>query len=107
MGTRTISAALGMWLFTSAFLWRHEAAEFHTAWVVGVLAVAAAVAGLQGVRGARLVDAALGGWLLVTALLWSTTGATFWNHTFVGLGLATFGMAPTFKSLSRRDPLQI
>ncbi|HEY0707956.1 MAG TPA: hypothetical protein VGG33_14225 [Polyangia bacterium] len=107
MGTRTVSAALGMWLFTSAFLWPHEPVQFHNAWVVGVLAVVAAVAGLQGVRGARLLDAALGGWLLVTALIWSSHSATFWNHTFVGLALATFGMAPTFKNLNRREPLHI
>jgi hypothetical protein len=107
MSARTITAALGIWLFSSAFLWPHSEVQFRTAWIVGVLAVIGAVASLQGVRGARFVDVALGGWLLVSAVGWASDAATFWNHIFVGLALATFGAASTVNAVVRRDDIAI
>ncbi|HEY0714196.1 MAG TPA: hypothetical protein VGF45_16055 [Polyangia bacterium] len=107
MSARTISAALGIWLCASAFLWEHSAAQFHNAWIVGVLAVVGALASLQGVRGARFVDVAVGGWLLVTAVALPSNPLTFWNHIFVGLALATFGATTTVKAFAERDRVPI
>jgi hypothetical protein len=111
MGARTAAAVLGVWLFFSAFLWPHGSAQFHNAWITGVLAVTAAMAGLHG--GGRVgalprhVHAALGGWLLVSSLLMQgTTSGTFWNHVFVGFGLLFFGVSPSLRAADRRAPVQ-
>lgn len=105
---RAINAALGFWLFWSAFLWPHTPRQFHNAWIVGALAVTAALAGLGGLKGARFFNAALGGWLIISALLWPIAHpATFWNHVLVGLFLAALGLAPDLGAWRRRTPVRI
>jgi hypothetical protein len=93
MGPRIINAVLGTWLFWSAFLWPHTPTQSMNAWVVGMLAVTAALLGLSGRIVGRLVNAVLGAWLIVSALLLPRVSvATFWNHLLVGAGLAFFAM---------------
>jgi hypothetical protein len=82
--------------------------QFHNAWIVGALVVAAALAGLAGARWGRLLNAALGGWLVVSALFWSRADlATFWNHALVGIALALFAFAPSWAAARRRAGAEI
>jgi hypothetical protein len=106
MGARVLNAVLGVWLFVSVFLWPHSAAQRNNAWVVGIVAVTAALAGLRGVGWGRRVNALLGGWLIVSALFLPRASMwTFWNHVAVGFGLVLFGLAPSLGSIRRRTPI--
>jgi hypothetical protein len=106
MGARTINAILGLWLFTSAFVWPHGRAQFTNATVVGMLAVTLALLGLRGRTWPRLSNTALGGWLILSSLfLPRVSMATFWNHIFVGLAMALLGASPGLRNLRRRTPV--
>lgn len=103
---RAINAALGFWLFLSVFLWPHSSIQRTNAWIVSLLVVTAALAGLAGVRRARYLNAVLGGWLAISALFYPRlTELTLWNHVIVGLALAFFGVAPNWRSIRDRHPV--
>jgi hypothetical protein len=94
---------LGLWLFVSAIVWPHTPAQRVNAWVVGVLAVTAALIALRGKKLGRYVNAALGGWLILTALLLPRmTQATFWNHLLVGAAMAFFALVADLGALRQR-----
>jgi hypothetical protein len=102
-----MNAALGLWLFFSAFLWPHGAMQGLNAEIVGMLAVTAALARYAGVRWAGKFCAALGGWLIITAILLPRVGAaTFWNHVVVGFCLALFGLTSSIHRLRRHTPVR-
>lgn len=103
IGARVVNAVLGFWLYLSAFLWPHMPAQRASAWVIGMIVVTAALAGLSGLRAGRLVNAALGAWLIISALLLpQTRPATFWNHILVGAALAFVAMASRLSDLRGR-----
>lgn len=103
MGARFLNALLGLWLFFSAFLWPHTPVERTNAWVVGMLAVTAALVGLSGRKVGRLVNGALGGWLVISAIMLPRlTPATFWNHLAVGAALAFFAMVARLPDIRSR-----
>jgi hypothetical protein len=103
MGARALNAVLGLWLFFSAFLWPQTSAQRWTAWMVGILAVTAALAGGSGEERGRNLGAALGGWLILSALLLPRLlAATFWNEIFVGFAMAFLALASTAGDLRRR-----
>jgi hypothetical protein len=103
MGARLVNAVLGLWLFTSAFLWPHASAQRVNAWSVGIVAVTAALAGLGRTKAGRYVNAAAGAWLMISALfLPRLSPATFWNHMIVGFGLVLFAMASNLSMLRGR-----
>jgi hypothetical protein len=92
MGARSMAASIGFWLFISAFLWPHGRVQLINAWIVGMLAVTVALAGLEGHPRARLLNVVLGLWLVVsTFFLRGTTHATAVNHVLVGALLVFFG----------------
>jgi SPW repeat-containing protein len=92
MGARAMNLSLGMWLFLSAFLWPHGRPQTINAWAVGIMAVTAALAGLDAHPRARCVNVALGLWLIVSAfLLHPTRPVTAINHVVVGAMMALFG----------------
>jgi hypothetical protein len=105
MGARVVNLVVGFWLFVSAFLWQHSRAERLNAWIIGVVAVSAALAGLSGRRWGRFVNVAAGGWLIVSSLVPTISRLTFWNHMLVGLLLAMFGVAPSLAALRERRPV--
>jgi len=99
-----INAVLGAWLFLSAVMWPHTPAQRTNAWVVGMLVVTAALAGLTGRKAGRMVNAALGAWLIISAILLPRMmPATFWNHLIVGAALAFFAMVSNLAELRRRQ----
>ena len=98
-----MNAALGLWLFFSAFLWPHSAMQSLNAEVVGMLAVTAAVAR----RWAGKFNALLGGWLIVSALLMPRVGmTTFWNHLAIGFCFVLFGLTSSLRHLRRHTPVR-
>ncbi|HVV17277.1 MAG TPA: hypothetical protein VHH90_08750 [Polyangia bacterium] len=93
MGARAANAAIGLWMFFTPFFWFHTPFQRVNAWVVGVIAVTAALAAARGLRWARLVNAALGGWLIITALLpLGQRPSIIWNQVICGFLLAVFAM---------------
>jgi hypothetical protein len=81
-----MNVSMGMWLFLSSFMWNHGHAQTTNAWVVGILAVTVALAGLDGRPRARYVNVVLGVWLVVSSFfLPGTTHATAVNHVVVGM----------------------
>lgn len=95
MGARAINAVLGLWLFLSTFLWPHTRAQQMTGWVIGMVAVTAALAGTSGRTWGRSVNAVLGGWLIASAIVIPRVrAATFWTDLVVGFGLVLFAMLP-------------
>ncbi len=103
MGPRAINAVLGSWLFFSTFLWPHTAVQRVTGWIVGLLAVTAALAGMSGRTWGRAANAALGGWLIVSALFVPRLrSATLWNELLVGLGLVLLAMLPRLPVMRHR-----
>jgi hypothetical protein len=85
-GARLANAALGLWLFTSAFAWRHFEASLHNTWLVGALIFASALAALR--RSAwRWANTALGGWLFASTLFLfrPLDLETLWNNVLVAV----------------------
>jgi hypothetical protein len=94
MGVRAINMALGPWPFFSTYLWPHTKGQRVTGWAIGMLAVAAALAGTCRRTWGRLLKAALGVWLIVSALLVPRLRvAAFWTDV-VGLALVLFAILP-------------
>jgi hypothetical protein len=101
MGARAMNLSMGMWLFLSGFLWRHGRPQTINAWVVGILVVSVALAGLEERPHARWINVSLGVWLIVsTFFLPGTTHVTAVNHVVVGMiitslaSLRRIGQAP-------------
>jgi hypothetical protein len=85
-GARLGNTVLGLWLFTSAFAWRHFEASLHNTWLVGALVVASALAALR--RSAwRWANTALGGWLFASTLFLfrPLDVKTLWNNVLVAV----------------------
>ena len=78
------NVVLGVWLFISAFLWRHTQVQFTNTWILGVIVVVATLLSLR-VSGLRIVDTLAGIWLFVTAFAMPTLHiGTVWNNAVVG-----------------------
>ncbi|WP_437586538.1 SPW repeat domain-containing protein [Sorangium sp. So ce1000] len=92
---RGINIALGIWLFISAFLWRHGRGEFTNTWVVGALCVLFALIALWAPR-ARYATAILAVWLFVSA--WTIPVllmATVWNNALVAVAILVVSLLAT------------
>ena len=95
MRARVANALLGGWLFLSAFLWPHTTQQRVNAWVAGMIAVTAALAGLGRATWGRYVNAGLGAWLIASAMFLPRLRiGTAFNHVFVGFALIMFAMTP-------------
>ncbi|HEY2730944.1 MAG TPA: SPW repeat protein [Polyangia bacterium] len=92
MGARSMNASIGFWLFLSAFLWPHSRAQVVNAWVIGMLTVTIALAGLGSMPRSRYLNVVLGAWLIVSTMVLRGTGtATVLNDVIVGAALTVFG----------------
>ncbi|WP_433927819.1 SPW repeat protein [Sorangium cellulosum] len=92
---RGINIALGIWLFISAFLWRHSQDQFTNTWVVGVLCVAFALLAIWAPK-ARYLNTILAIWLFVSA--WAIPAlsvATVWNNVLVAVAILIVSLVPT------------
>ena len=94
MTPRTLGLLLSLWLFFSAFAMPRSPASFTNAWLVGLVAGVAALAGFRSPR-ARFLDTALSAWLLAAAfLLPRRSGIAFWNDVVVALLLLATSLVP-------------
>ena len=86
---RYANILLGLWLFLTAFAWRHAPAAWANTWIVGLLVVAVAIWGLT-YPGLWRVNALLGVWLIVAALVFPhLLGASRANNIVVGFLITT------------------
>jgi hypothetical protein len=82
---RIVNFLLGVWLFISAFVWQHTAAERTNTWILGIwIAVFALVAMAQPV--ARWLNTLAAIWLFFATLaIFHTQSGTLWNNLIVAV----------------------
>jgi hypothetical protein len=102
---RLMNVVWGVWLVISVFMWPHSDAQFVNAWICGsVLLLLAAVTMRFPVL--HPASGALGLWLIASSLLFESNGATVWNHTVMGLLIATASLLPLTGGTAGREPRQ-
>lgn len=92
---RITNVVLGLWLFVSAFVWPHTAAQMTNTWILGVLcAIFALVA--MAVPSVRFLNTALAVWLFISAwALPSASAATTWNNVLVAIAIFLASLVPS------------
>ena len=94
---RYLNAALGVWLFISAFLWPHAPSQVANTWIMGIVVFAIALIA-AGMPWLRFLNTAAGAWLMISAFVLPTvTAATRWNNFIVGVVvviLSLYGTSP-------------
>jgi hypothetical protein len=93
VASRVPNLVLCTWLFLSAFLWRHGAAQFYNTWVVAVLAFAFTLIAV-GVPMVRYLNTALSIWLFISAFALSTHAGTVVNNVICALLMFVFSFVP-------------
>ena len=95
---RIANAALGLWLFVSAFIWPHTSAQAINMCAIGALAFIVALLGTQ-YSTIRYVNSILAVWLLISA--WAgqvVTEVTTWNATLVAFTMFAVSLVPSAPS---------
>lgn len=93
---RVVNIILGIWLFVSAFLWLHGSAQMTNTWIVGALAVAAALIAMR-VPEVRYFNTVLAVWLFVS--VWALpriNTATMWNNALVAVVMFFASLSPGY-----------
>lgn len=91
---RYVNIVLGVWLFISAFLWRHSPAQMTNTWILGILCVIFAVAALYEPR-ARYLNTALAVWLFISSwALVTFNQGTVWNNALVAIAIFFVSLVP-------------
>jgi hypothetical protein len=102
---RYLNAAVGAWLFISAFLWPHSSAELTNAWVVGALVFIAALLAL-GAPTVRYANTVLALWLFISTLALGGSTGTMWNHVIVAIVTFVVSLVPNPMSTHGRPTIQ-
>ncbi|MBS2033154.1 MAG: hypothetical protein JST54_35100 [Deltaproteobacteria bacterium] len=95
MATRINGVIVGLWIFISAFLWRHTPEEFALTWVCGTLAALLAAAAIFQplVRHLNTVVALV---LFVGTMVFRIESeATFWSNLVSAVALAFISQMPS------------
>ncbi len=97
---RWANVILGAWLFISAFVWHHSAAQFRNTWILGIIIVGLAL--LAGVyAGFRIGTALAALWLFFSTLfLPRAEMGTVWHNCI--LAIVVFALALTPGRFARR-----
>jgi hypothetical protein len=91
---RIVNVLLGIWLFISAFAWRHTPAQTTNTWIVGVLCVLFALVAMALPWG-RYLNTLLAVWLFVsTWALPSIHAGTVWNNVVVAIAMFVVSLLP-------------
>lgn len=91
---RALNIILGIWLFISAFVWDHTAAQRTNTWILGVLCVAFALIAL-GVPMVRYLNTILAIWLFISAFaLPDVSIGTVWNNALVAIAIFIISLVP-------------
>jgi hypothetical protein len=84
---RWVGIIFGLWVFLSAFLWRHSPAGFVSTMLVGIVVAASSAIAMQ-VPWFHYVTAGAGLWLIAALFAWSEPIAlTVWHNFMVGVGI--------------------
>lgn len=94
VAARYANIVAGVWLFISAFLWEHSDASRTNTWIVGLLMVIFAAAGLRAPV-ARFANTALSLWLFFSTLtIFHLQSITLWNNLIVAALVFTLSFVP-------------
>ncbi len=94
MPARTLNVIIGVWLFVSAFTWRHTPASFTNTWILGLLVAIFALIAMRTLA-ARFVNTALSVWLFIAAFaLPHATVATVWNNALCAIAIFILSLVP-------------
>jgi SPW repeat len=102
--SRYLNIIVGIWLFVSAFVWRHSAAQFTNTWVMGIIVAAVAALALTWPT-IRYLNTLAGAWLIISAFALPTiTAGTRWNNFIVGIVVVVLSLAgaPSIATQVRR-----
>jgi len=94
MSAQIFNVLLGVWLFTSAFLWPHHEAAMVNTWVTGALVAIVSLLATR-VPNLRYVNTALAVWLFIS--VWAMpdiVSATTWNNAIVAVGILVISLIP-------------
>jgi len=106
MPARVANIVVGVWLFISAFLWRHSPAQMTNTWVLGLLCVAFALVALA-VPEARYLNTALSIWLFLSAfVLPRVSQLTVWNNVISAVAIFLLSLAPAEVAPGVRRPVR-
>jgi hypothetical protein len=97
---------LGGWLFVSAFLWHHGAAQFANTWVFGLVSVVVAAISLIAPP-LRFVNTGVGIWLVISTFAFPHVSAgTVWNNVLVGAAILFVSLMGAWPRAAGRRWLQ-
>lgn len=102
--SRYLNIIVGVWLFISAFAWRHSAAQLTNTWVMGIIVAAIATLALTWPT-IRYLNTVAGAWLIISSFALPTiTAGTRWNNFIVGIVVVVLSLvgAPSVATPIRR-----
>ena len=102
--SRYLNMIVGVWLFISAFVWRHSAAQFTNTWIMGIIVAGVAALALTWPT-IRYLNTLAGAWLIISAFALPTiTAGTRWNNFIVGIVVVVLSLAgaPSIATQVRR-----
>ena len=102
--SRYLNIIVGVWLFISAFVWRHSAAQFTNTWIMGIIVAGVAALALTWPT-IRYLNTLAGAWLIISAFALPTiTAGTRWNNFIVGIVVVVLSLAgaPSIATQVRR-----
>ncbi len=91
---RGASVVLGVWLFISAFVWPHSAAQQTDTWILGVLFAVCALVAMSSPQ-VRYANTVLAIWLFIS--VWALPHrnlATMWNNALVAIAVFLLSLVP-------------
>ncbi|MGC4117917.1 MAG: SPW repeat protein [Myxococcales bacterium] len=106
MPARVANIVVGVWLFVSAFLWKHAPQQMTNTWILGLLCVAFALIAMA-VPEARYLNTALSIWLFVSAfVLPRVSTGTVWNNVICAIAIFLLSLTPTEAVPAVRRPVR-
>jgi hypothetical protein len=85
---------LGIWLFISAFIWRHSQVQFTNTWIMGVIVTVVALIAFS-YPAWRFINTLAGAWLVISGFaLHRHAAGTAWNNVIVGILVFLISLAP-------------
>ncbi len=93
---RIINLILGAWLFVSAFLWPHSAAQMSNTWILGALVVAFSLISMK-VPEVRYLNSIIAVWLFISVWALPTYElATQWCNALTAIAIFFVSLAPGY-----------
>ncbi len=98
---RYLSALIALWLFISAFAWRHAMWVRQDTWIVGVLMFVSALIAIA-TPGFRWVNTVLSAWLFISTLVTAHPHVgTVWNNLIVACVVFLLSLIPSVRPPTR------